>query len=105
MKVTVLNKQSVFDIAVRYCGSAQAALEVARLNGISVTTVLVPGSELEVPNRAEVRDVVNYFESKNHQPATAWNPISENEQPKPEGISYWAINDDFVVTPQITPAP
>lgn len=105
MKVTVLNNQSLFDLAIRYCGSPLAAFSIALLNSIPISALLNPGTEIIIPDTPLNPDITNYFNSKNHQPATAWNPISENEPPKPEGISYWAINDDFVVTAQITPAP
>lgn len=105
MKITVLNNQSVFDIAVRYCGNPLAAFNIALLNSISVDTSLSPGSEIEIPEFPQGKSVVDYFKSKNHQPATAWNPISDGGQPKPEGISYWAISDDFIITPQISIEP
>ena len=97
MKITVLNKQSVFDLAVRYCGTAQSAFALAVLNGISVTTPLDPGSELQVPEAVE-KDIVAYFNSRNHQPATAWSADNSVLPPKMEGISYWGINVDFIAT-------
>lgn len=92
MRITVLNNQSVFDLAVRYCGTVQSAFALAFLNGISVTTTLSPGEELEIPEAAE-KDIVSYFNSRNHQPATAWNRLRVLE-----GISHWAIKVDFEVT-------
>lgn len=96
MKVTVLNNQSVFDLAVRYCGSALAAFPIAKLNGIAVTKQLVPGSEIEIPEWPSATDIVNYFEGKKHQPATGWSVKITLEELN-EGISYWAVNNDFVV--------
>lgn len=104
MKITVLNNQSVFDIAVRYSGSADAAFMIAVENNMSVTSTLTAGMELNIPNIVR-KDVAAYFNSRNHQPATAWDPTNAGGQPKPEGISYWAISDDFVVTPQISIEP
>jgi|26BtaG_2_1085354.scaffolds.fasta_scaffold01419_10 hypothetical protein len=98
MEVTVLNNQSVFDIAIQYCGSALASFEIAKLNQLQVTAELKPGQTLNIPNWKEGKDVANYFENRKHQPATAWDLESSVIQPQPEGISYWAIGIDFKIT-------
>lgn len=95
MKVKVLHNQSLFDIAIMYFGTANAVFEIALLNNISVTEVLHAGLELLLPNTDYgFNEVVNYYRSNRIAPATEidFDFITENE-----GISYWAINVDFIV--------
>lgn len=92
--ITVQNNQSVFDLAVRYCGTAAAAFDLAELNGISVTDRLTPGNELEIPEKNYGRyeaDVTAYFEREKHQPATAWPIIQDGDL------------DDFGMLPGMLP--
>lgn len=64
----VLEGQSLFDIAIQSCGSAEAAFELAVLNGVSLTddvnvVLLVPG--------IIDADIAAYFAKNGLQPATA----------------------------------
>lgn len=102
MTITVLNNQSLFDLAIRYCGSALVAFELASANGISITHQFTAGDDVEIPEALiRNKDVVNYFEAKNHQPATAWDdPLQADEWGTVsllEGIDYWGIGEDFIV--------
>jgi hypothetical protein len=65
-----LEGQTIFDIAVQQCGSADAAFALAVLNGVSLTDDLIPGKELALPEVVNA-DVALYFKSKNLQPATS----------------------------------
>lgn len=82
----------MFDLAVRYCGSADAAFMIANHNDLSVTSTLLAGTEVTIPEMKR-KDIVSYFNNRNIQPATAWNVQSAET-----GISHWAINIDFEVT-------
>lgn len=97
MKVIVLNNQSLFDLAIRYSGTTEAAFKIALANDLSIDSTLIAGSEVIIPEVMR-KDVVSYFNSKNHQPATAWNEQDTEITPALEGISHWAIHVDFVVT-------
>lgn len=68
--VTVQSGQSLWDIAVQHCGSADAALEIAALNGMVPTTQPKTGERLTVPN-AENKKVVRYYEEHGLVPASA----------------------------------
>jgi hypothetical protein len=99
MTVSVLHNQTLIDLAVRYCGTALAGFDIAKLNSMSLTDSLTAGQQIQIPETDYgFREVANYFRSKRHQPATAWNPDNSIIQPKPEGIDYWAIGIDFIVT-------
>jgi hypothetical protein len=49
MQVTVKNNQSIVDIAIEYLGSANYAVDICALNGISMTDYLEPGMNLILP--------------------------------------------------------
>lgn len=113
MGVTVEENQSMFDIALLYCGTTESAFEIAALNDLSVTEFLTPAKKaaegqvvsfagngedaesvkktenrvLTVPPVADKRNVdrLQLFPIKVSSDATEW------ESKIPEGIGYWEI--------------
>lgn len=77
MKVTVLQGQSLQDIAVQTCGTAEADFLIAVLNGLSVTDELQAGQVLDVPVAIEKRTAA-YYENRNIKPATAVNQSNKD---------------------------
>lgn len=69
MKVTVRDRQSVFDLALRWGGDAEAAFAIAEANDVSVSEPLAVGTELKVPGVMEKR-VVEYYAQNRIVPAT-----------------------------------
>jgi hypothetical protein len=69
-KVIVLAGQNLYDIAIQHCGNADIALEIARMNNMSITDTLIWGAELFIPIPANTR-VVSFLKQGNWQPATA----------------------------------
>lgn len=95
-QILVSDNQSLFDVAIQRLGSAEAALTLALLNGLSVTDVLEPGQIVIVP---EVHNsVVDYYSRKNIVPATSATYTGNNEELVFEGIDYWAVAVDFFVS-------
>ena len=70
MKVTVQSGQSLWDIAVQHCGTADAALEIAALNVLPPTSQPKTGEQLIIPN-VENKKVVRYYAEHGIVPATA----------------------------------
>jgi hypothetical protein len=85
--------QTLFDIAVQGMGDAESAYEIGRLNSISVTTGLVSGQVLMLPDQATDADVLREFEIRKYVPAT--NDIGTDDVGL--GIEFWGIEIDFVV--------
>ncbi|MRI64463.1 hypothetical protein EDM00_10770 [Ornithobacterium rhinotracheale] len=101
MQIIVLHKQSLFDVCLQHTGSIAGIFELAEANNLSITDDVEAGQRLELPplggGKGEVAqdaDILNYYTAKNIQPATALEEYTE----KLEGISYWAINQDFKVS-------
>ena len=93
----VLEGQSLFDIAIQSCGSAEAAFDLAVLNGVSLTDDVTV--DLSVPVVIDA-DVASYFAKKNIQPATAAGIIPDLiVTPVDSLISYESIlqSDEVIV--------
>lgn len=97
-EVVVLEGQSFFDLAIVYCGSAEFAYEFAELNEMSVTDEPDTGMRLKKPTSNNKR-IATYYADKALQTATATTYTSGgSELPSDEGIGYWAIEIDFIVS-------
>ena len=68
--VRVHSGQSLWDIAVQPCGTADAALEIAALNGLPPTSQPKTSEQLIVPD-VENKKVVRYYEEHGLVPASA----------------------------------
>ena len=79
---------------MQHCGDAFAAFEIARINGISPTEILEPGTKLEVPE-AYQKAIAAFMQREDIKPATAEE--NQNNILVQEGIGYWTIGQDFIV--------
>jgi hypothetical protein len=95
--VKVSDKQSLFDIAVQSLGSVSAVFELATENDLSITEALTAGQSLGL-SEVYSSDVADYFTNKKIKPATAITSTDYNETIAQEGIEFWAIEMDFVVS-------
>lgn len=90
----VLEAQSLFDISCQSLGSAEAAIQIALLNGISVTGDLRVSQELELPDVIN-KSMVTYYANKGLTPATG---ITDAEMVTLGGLGYMAIGIDFIIS-------
>lgn len=97
MKTSAKNGQSLFDIAIQECGSAESAFELALMNGLAVSDELANGQVLELPAVAE-KQIVRQYAVDNVFPATAITPEQYNETIEGEGIGFWGIGFDFIIS-------
>lgn len=97
-EVIVLEGQSFFDLATIYCGSPELAYEFAEMNERAVTDEPEAGAKLKKPAVSNTK-IASYYLSKALQPATASIYTSGGgELPADEGIGYWAIEIDFIIS-------
>lgn len=91
-----LQGQSFIDLTIQETGSVESLVAMAVLNNRSITTTLKIG---QILSKSEVRNqrVVNFMAPVNKKPATevVFNEFIKEKQ---EGISFWAIGVDFVVS-------
>ncbi|UOE47972.1 LysM domain-containing protein [Mucilaginibacter sp. SMC90] len=86
--------QSLGDIAVQYGGTAENRFILAALNGIGITDALTSGQLIDAGD-VTVFAVADYFRKYNISPATSAMQIDDLA---PEGVEFWAIEYDFIVS-------
>ena len=90
IRATVGPSQTMPDIAIQYCGSIAAWPELAKLNGLSMTDQVTPGTSLILPEVVD-KSIVSYFKEKGYKPATDFTYDNL------EGIDYWQVFNQFEV--------
>lgn len=77
-KITVLQGQTLIDLAIRYYGSAEGAFALAVKNGLAVTDDLRPGQIIEY-DPAEVINsaMVDYWRKQNMESASGINTTDD----------------------------
>lgn len=98
MQITVLNNQTLLDIAIRHCGTVEAVADIAILNNVSITADLVPGQLIELLKKDYGnQEVINYFSTNKVEPATALTEEHETLTEGDSGIGFWEIGNNFIV--------
>lgn len=77
MEVTVLQRQSLSDIAVQVYGSLAGVIAIARANNISVSTDLKAGTVLKCPDVIYDNYMQTYVRKNGIRPATAYDGRGE----------------------------
>jgi len=94
------NNQTVFDLALKAHGTIDRIFEIAEDNDISVTDALISGQVyiVNVPDELTnpQKRVILYYANNDIDPATA-DPETDGAI-YPEGIGYWFIEFDFIVS-------
>ena len=73
MKVTVMQGQSLVDIAMQVYGSAEGVFALAKENGLSVTDEVSPGQVLTYdPGNVVEKSVSDYYDTNGVRPVTAF---------------------------------
>jgi hypothetical protein len=62
MKVITQIEQNIFDIALQYCGNADAVYDILVANKMTYDTPLIPDSKIEVA--PQNNKITNYFKNK-----------------------------------------
>jgi hypothetical protein len=83
----------MLDVAVLHCGDVQAVVDIAQANNLSVTSELLSGQLLLVPDPFD-EDVVIELKRKNARPAS--KDVAGDSEPF-DGVEYWGIELDFEV--------
>ena len=94
--VKVLSQQSLLDLAIQIAGSPEAVIELAIKNDLSITDDLTAGNDILDDIGIVNTDIAGYYANKKLTPAT-WSE-DEIEEIAGEGIEFWAIEYDFIVS-------
>lgn len=94
-RITIIEKQNLYDIALQETGDILAVFDIAAENGLSVTSEMSPGDELIIPEGVDGnREILAYYTMNGIRPATG--AIEDAEIL--EGIDYWYIDIDFIIS-------
>ncbi len=94
MDKRVLQGQSFIDKVIEQCGSLESVVEASVLNNRSITDDAIIGDVYQMPPTNN-RLIVEFY--KHRDCATALTEEMQVEE-QPQGIGYWAIGVDFVVS-------
>lgn len=73
-QVTVLDGQTMLDIALEYYGDASAVVTLAADNGLVVGAPLTAGQVLDIdPEKVTDKQVTGYYETRNINPSTKYD--------------------------------
>jgi hypothetical protein len=98
-KVTVSYGQTWLDIALQELGDMERAIELAQLNNRAITDDLQAGEELTVPDfDSEKRSIIQLFRTAANRPASGDTFSAAAPDSNGEGIEFWALENDFVVS-------
>lgn len=87
MTVTVLNNQSLLDIAIQATGKAENMLKIAVANNLVPTEPIAPGAVLKIPDTVDFdQDIVRYYTANNIQPATA---LTAEQAQQLTPLTFW----------------
>lgn len=98
-EVKILNGQNIADIALQETGNFEGLFDLAVTNGISLTQEVAAGSSLSVNTENINEAAYRQVKKENVIPATDFGfVLYEGSEPILEGIGYWAIGIDFIVS-------
>lgn len=80
MKVTILQRQTLADIALEVYGDISSLPDIARENNLSITAELEAGQELICPDVVYDAYLQNYVRKNGIKPATAYDGTGEIPQ-------------------------
>lgn len=93
--VKVKDRQTLLDVAIETVGSVASALEIAILNGRSLTSELTDGEHPEIMEVVDVK-VTGRYKADGVSPATEATEIDRDILPY-GGIGLMAVGIDFEV--------
>ena len=97
-QVLIMSGQTLLDLAMQELGSVEGAFELALLNSLAITDELSEGNTLKYPTIATDRIVRKAFQDNNWKPSSAKTMAGQQLPQTLEGIGYWAIEVDFIVS-------
>jgi len=90
----ILKGQCLFDIAIQETGTVENTIEIAVGNNMSVTDMLVPLANIDIPDSVDMESkVYKYYKALNLKPASDTSTVK-----KLGGIGYMGIEIDFIVS-------
>jgi hypothetical protein len=94
----VMPGQTLLDLAMQQLGSIEAVFALALLNNMSITNDLTAGGVINYSLTPYSPRILKVYTDNGYKPASGLNIPGGGAMPiLLSGISYWAIEYDFVV--------
>ncbi len=96
--IKAAGQQNIFDLALQVYGKVEGAFILAQDNDRVLSDIVGAGDAFDVDEDNIInQSVVNYFSGLNTKPASNSEVLIDGEK-QGEGIGYWAIGTDFIVS-------
>lgn len=93
--ITILQNQSLADVALQYTGDVNNCFEIAAFNNLSIAGKIPPGTKIEIPKSLQRNEeLVTFFHGI--RPASVVNEELIKIKPL-SGVNYWVIEETFEV--------
>jgi len=96
--VFTLFNQTVFDMATQQLGSLEAVFALAQLNNMALSDDLQTGQQLNYSITPFNKAVLKIYQDNGYKPATGCTLPGQQPPVGLQGIGYWAIGFDFIVS-------
>jgi hypothetical protein len=90
--------QSIMDVTIEQSGSLDALFDFASTNDVEITALLVPGIAYVIPSVEINKKVRTVYANKGVSPATFYDLPTEEPPVPGEGIGFWMIGNDFIIS-------
>jgi hypothetical protein len=97
-QVLTLFNQTSMDMSIQQLGSLEAWFALCALNGLNYSDDLATGQGLNYSITPYNKAALKIFTDNGYKPATGIKLPGTNQPVQLEGISYWAIGFDFIVS-------
>ena len=96
--ILIFPGQTLADMAIQQLGSVEAIFALANLNGLSISDEIMPGQTLNYSLTPYDKNVYKLYQDKKLKPASAVSKPGQETPVDLEGIGYWIIQKDFIVS-------
>ncbi len=95
--MVVNDRQTLLDVALQVCGSAEGVIDLALLNNLQLSVNLDMDKELNTLVAVYDKQICDYYAVNSIMPCTTIG-ISPDAPLLPTGINFMGIEIDFVVS-------
>lgn len=99
MSTITIHNQNLLDVAIQEHGSVLSVIDIAYVNGVSITEALQVGRTLSIENSTYTdSDIQGYYRRKSIQPATSDSGLYESNLPSGIGnMQIESTTNTFIV--------
>lgn len=96
--VLVQFNQTIADMAIQQLGSLEDVFTLAKLNNMAFSDDLVTSQQLSYSLTPYNKAVLKIYQDNGYKPATGTIAPGQTKPVEYEGIGYWSIGFDFIIS-------